>query len=254
MRRIRSTAIAATVAALLGIPAVALAVPRQIESARVPPGSASAGQLLPDGTMPNPGGSELLPGLGQPTPLTAATSTPVPMGTAPPRTMETTTMPGVQPATATPTLARTPAVGPTSTPTAVRTPDTVTSGLPTGRAAEVPYTATLIGEAEVPGPGAADGLGSAAVVVDPTLGQVCYALHVVNIAPATGAHIHEGRAGESGPVVIPFEAPSGGNSSGCVRDLDRGLLARLVENPAAFYVNVHNADFPQGAVRGQLGQ
>ena len=30
-------------------------------------------------------------------------------------------------------------------------------------------------------------------------------------------------------------------------------VAQILANPAAYYVNVHNADYPGGAVRGQLG-
>jgi hypothetical protein len=33
---------------------------------------------------------------------------------------------------------------------------------------------------------------------------------------------------------------------------DPAVLARIVANPAGFYVNVHNARFPGGALRCQL--
>jgi hypothetical protein len=35
-------------------------------------------------------------------------------------------------------------------------------------------------------------------------------------------------------------------------DVDRGLAGRIASNPRAFYVNIHTAEFPDGAVRGQL--
>ncbi len=29
-------------------------------------------------------------------------------------------------------------------------------------------------------------------------------------------------------------------------------VAEILANPSAYYVNVHNAEFPSGAIRGQL--
>jgi hypothetical protein len=31
-------------------------------------------------------------------------------------------------------------------------------------------------------------------------------------------------------------------------------LAAILANPNGFYVNVHNAEFPDGAIRGQLSE
>jgi hypothetical protein len=117
-----------------------------------------------------------------------------------------------------------------------------------------PLIAALVGSAEAPGPGAPTGVGVAGITLDPTLRTICYSLHVVDIAPATAAHIHEGAVGVAGPVVVPFDAPTSGDSNGCTLNLDPELVARIQQNPAGFYVNVHNADFPAGAIRGQLGQ
>jgi hypothetical protein len=53
--------------------------------------------------------------------------------------------------------------------------------------------------------------------------------------------------------VIPLTAPdASGTSSGCT-NVDRSLAIAIVRDPAAYHVNVHNVDFPAGAVRGQLG-
>ncbi len=123
-----------------------------------------------------------------------------------------------------------------------------------GSAQEVVLTATLTGEAEVPGPGSATGTGAATVALSPDQGTVCYELSVALDPPASAAHIHRGGADEAGPIVVPFEAPTGGSSSGCTPGVDPALVAEIMQNPAGFYVNVHTPDFPAGAIRGQLGQ
>ena len=112
---------------------------------------------------------------------------------------------------------------------------------------------SLTGAAEVPGPGDADGTGTAEISVNPGQNQVCYKLVVANIAPATAAHIHEAPPTAAGPVVVTLGAPTNGTSSGCVT-VTRALALEILKRPADYYVNVHNAPFPAGAVRGQLAK
>ena len=114
-------------------------------------------------------------------------------------------------------------------------------------------SANLTGAAEVPGPGDADGKGTAKVTLNHGKGEVCYELSVSNIQAATAAHIHQGPAGQAGDVKVPFTAPANGKSKGCV-SADRDLIKDIMQNPANYYVNVHNAEFPKGAIRGQLGK
>jgi hypothetical protein len=46
--------------------------------------------------------------------------------------------------------------------------------------------------------------------------------------------------------------PAGVDSvSGCV-ETNNDLAREIKRNPASFYVNLHNAEFPAGAIRGQL--
>jgi hypothetical protein len=114
-------------------------------------------------------------------------------------------------------------------------------------------TTTLTGAAEVPGPGDPDGTGFAAVTVNPGQGLVCYELSVSGIAPATGAHIHEAPFGEAGDVVVGLKPPTDGSSSGCV-DVGRTLAKEILQDPADYYVNVHNKEYEAGALRGQLSR
>jgi hypothetical protein len=114
-----------------------------------------------------------------------------------------------------------------------------------------PLTAHLSGGAEVPGPGDPDGTGWAHITLNQGQGLVCFEMHVMNIDPATAAHIHVGGAHEAGPVVVGLAAPADGHVTGCVY-ADRELIKAIRQNPEGYYVNVHNPAYPAGAVRGQL--
>lgn len=113
----------------------------------------------------------------------------------------------------------------------------------------------LTGAAEVPGPGDEDGEGFANVFLQPSEGRICYDINVNGIDGATAAHIHEAGPDAAGPVVVPLEAPmmegDGGSVDACA-EADAALIERIEADPAAFYLNVHNDDHPQGALRGQL--
>ena len=110
---------------------------------------------------------------------------------------------------------------------------------------------SLSGAMEVPGPGDTDGTGTFSATVNPGQTKVCYTLSVAKIATATMAHIHRGAAGAAGPVVVALMAPASGKSSACAT-VSRDLAKELINTPEGFYVNVHNAVYPAGAVRGQL--
>lgn len=111
----------------------------------------------------------------------------------------------------------------------------------------------LTGEVEVP-TGDLDGTGVAAVRLNADTGEVCWTYKVRDVAPIFAAHIHVGPAGVAGPVVIPFAAPNAtsGVSTGCTT-ADPALVSAILNDPSEYYVNTHNADFPLGALRGQLG-
>ncbi|CAN96041.1 hypothetical protein sce5878 [Sorangium cellulosum So ce56] len=114
-------------------------------------------------------------------------------------------------------------------------------------------TAALTGQDEVPGPGDPKGSGTARVTLDLERGEVCFDLAVAGIAPATAARIHEGSAGRAGRGIITLMPPTGGSSSGCV-SAARDDLSALLGDPERYYVAVRTADFPDGALRGQLSR
>ena len=102
------------------------------------------------------------------------------------------------------------------------------------------------------GAGDPDGRGSFTATVDGD--QLCFGMTVKNIETPGAAHIHRGRANQAGPVVVPLTHPSSGDpgaSAGCVT-VEASLARAILKNPRKYYVNVHNAPFGGGAVRGQL--
>lgn len=102
------------------------------------------------------------------------------------------------------------------------------------------------------GAGDRNGRGSFSATLDGR--ELCYGIQVKNIDDPVAAHIHRGSRSVAGPVVQPLEHPEAGDpgsSSECVR-LSAGLARQIASNPGGFYVNVHTADLPNGAVRGQL--
>lgn len=111
-------------------------------------------------------------------------------------------------------------------------------------------SATLTGAAEVPGPGDPDGRGTAEITVNSGQRPACYHVMVSNIAPPTAGHIHAGAAGTAGPPVVTFVPFVNGMSQGCAT-VDRALALAILKYPSR-YVNVHTADDPDGAIRGQL--
>ena len=111
----------------------------------------------------------------------------------------------------------------------------------------------LTGAAEVPGPGDSHGSGTVIVTPNPDKGEVCYELTVTNLQEVVAAHIHEGAAGKEGPVKVDLTAPKSGTVKGCTR-AEAAVIQGIMQQPANYYVNVHTAEFPKGALRAQLAQ
>ena len=130
-----------------------------------------------------------------------------------------------------------------------------------GSAATTTYAATLSGGAQVP-PNASTGTGTANLSLSGNLLTVDVNYSGLS-APAAAAHIHCCSASNANaPVVIPFSAfptstsgtydqifdlstfafTGGGSESALIAGLNSGLA----------YVNIHNANYPGGEIRGQL--
>ena len=124
--------------------------------------------------------------------------------------------------------------------------------------------ADLTGAAEVPGPGDPDGTGRGEFRIHAKSGEVCYELSVKKITPSTSAAIHLAPAGAAGPEVAQLVPPgpevilstgevTGGRISFCLF-IDPALAKAITKHPDQYYVNVNNAAFLAGAVRGQLSR
>ena len=118
--------------------------------------------------------------------------------------------------------------------------------------AQTTFTTTLRGSNEVPGPGDPDGSGFAVVTISGT--TINYSLLVNGLATPTAAHIHSGVFGVSGPIVVDLNPAFGaGCATGSVAAVPTALINQILADPSSFYVNVHSTEFPNGAIRGQLG-
>ncbi|SEF92558.1 CHRD domain-containing protein [Nonomuraea solani] len=115
------------------------------------------------------------------------------------------------------------------------------------------------GRQEVPAPGTkvGDSDGSAGWLVQPEGNRVWFASSWQKIGKPVGAHIHRAPKGQNGPVVVPFFAAEKGlprsvNGVAGSVTTDVATARRIWNNPKNWYVNLHTAKLPGGAVRGQL--
>ncbi|MGQ0846902.1 MAG: CHRD domain-containing protein [Sporichthyaceae bacterium] len=128
-------------------------------------------------------------------------------------------------------------------------------------------TATLTGAKEVGKKGDPNGKGTITIFgIDNDTKTLCYVLKVNGIqlaAEGMAGHIHKGGKNANGPVVTLLAAPGDGDAADCLTNgeknpkgakvfLEGTKAADILKNPSRYYVNVHNPEFPDGALRGQL--
>ena len=113
------------------------------------------------------------------------------------------------------------------------------------------FRATLSGS-NVPGGGDRDGWGRLRFEINNTTHRLCADLEVRSIADVTSAQIYRGREGEAGEPVSRLERPRDDDSYDC-KQIGADLAQEIQSNPSAFFVMVATSEYPNGAIRGQLG-
>jgi CHRD domain len=123
-------------------------------------------------------------------------------------------------------------------------------------AASTTLKASLSGKDETPSKGDPDGSGTATLRIDPAKGTACYTIKLRKVGATAAAHIHTGKKGKAGGVLVPlFGSPSSKTTrTGCARNQPAATLRKIVRTPGNYYVNVHTSKYPDGAVRGQLSK
>lgn len=131
------------------------------------------------------------------------------------------------------------------------------SGVPT-------YVVELTGGAEVPGPGDPEGTGTLELQFS-AAGEVCINGELDGIDEITALHLHSGtadEASEEADVTIDLGSQPGDDDPLAPFPLNycvtadpaaiEDLISELAEDPGDYLVNVHTAEYPDGAARGQL--
>lgn len=119
---------------------------------------------------------------------------------------------------------------------------------------------TLRGNEEVP-PVSTTMTGEATFHVANDEQSIHYALRVQSSQAVTGAHIHCGKRGENGPVVVPLMITASGmitsqnitaEAMNCNPNIQ--TMAHLIQamRSGTVYVNVHTVSNPSGEIRGQI--
>ena len=119
----------------------------------------------------------------------------------------------------------------------------------------IELTAELKGNEEVPGPGDPNGKGDAQIFLKAKKEKVCFNLEIAKLDPVMAGHIHKGAEGVAGKIKVTlFETEIAGDGAyeGCVKNVKKKLIKKMADVPEKFYVNLHTAEYPDGAIRGQL--
>lgn len=116
---------------------------------------------------------------------------------------------------------------------------------------DIIITAKLSGNNEVPAI-MTDAVGVATVHFNADFTKATVNATVSNLSSAfTGAHIHQGKSGKNGAVLIPLTGDYiDGRLTSEIAIVDSSLIALLING--ALYLNIHTENNPSGELRGNL--
>ena len=145
---------------------------------------------------------------------------------------------------------------------------TIMTNMPKAFATTEHFVATLAGDKEVP-PVDTNATGSAGFS-QPHLNNMSFGIQVSDIEKVSAAHIHQGKEGQNGPVIVTLFKAENDTGTGPINgQLVGGSISNdMLEGPLAgkaievdlvkaiqdgeAYVNVHTDDHPDGEIRGQI--
>jgi hypothetical protein len=97
-----------------------------------------------------------------------------------------------------------------------------------------------------------------------------YGIQLSDIEKVTAAHIHQGKEGKNGPVIVTLFKADNDTGTGPIKGqlVNGSIINDMLEGPmkgkslegdlikaiqnGEAYVNVHTTDHPDGAIRGQI--
>ena len=106
-----------------------------------------------------------------------------------------------------------------------------------------------------PAGGDPNGTGKVRLNVNRVKQRICYRVKYSGLDMVTGSHLHKGAKGAIGrEIVTLFQGNRPSPVEGCVRNVRKKIIKRLKRKPAKHYVDIDSRDYPNGALRGQLGR
>ncbi|MCO1658943.1 CHRD domain-containing protein [Pseudonocardia humida] len=111
------------------------------------------------------------------------------------------------------------------------------------------------GDEEVPEGSGEEGTDLTASISLTEDGDMTYTITVSgNSETISAAHIHKGKEGENGDVVVELDAEAVDEGKAAEVELEPDLAKRIIENPENWYINTHSESFqpPSGVARAQL--
>ena len=132
---------------------------------------------------------------------------------------------------------------------------------------QIGYIAALNGKNEVPSHNDVTATGMAGFIVNNAKTKIWYQVEAEGLKKVTQAHIHSGKIGDNGPVVVTLfkgnkDSVNGALVQGSITadKLEGPLkgksisdLVNLIQKSSA-YVNIHTQSFPDGEIRGQISK